>query len=207
MQQATAVFSNAAARTAAITSPVEGQLTYLEDVDRYEHYNGTAWTSPFGLTHIATQPFSAVTSVSFPDNSFTSEFDTYEVLFVHESSSTNNSPIFRLRAGTDDSTSNYRNAVFEVFVGGSSSSTSLDSGLVLYPGGRGASLSKLTIANPNKSLRTFIQSTSAPFASSSETNMRFIFGQFATSAVFDSCSFVVTSGTFTGYAILYGYRK
>jgi hypothetical protein len=43
MQQAVATFSNAAARTAAITSPVEGQVTYLEDLDVYESYTGAAW--------------------------------------------------------------------------------------------------------------------------------------------------------------------
>jgi hypothetical protein len=43
MNQSVAVFSNAAARTAAISSPVEGQMTYLEDVDRYDSYSGSAW--------------------------------------------------------------------------------------------------------------------------------------------------------------------
>jgi hypothetical protein len=43
MNQSVMVFSNAAARTAAITVPVEGQLTWLEDVNRYESYSGTAW--------------------------------------------------------------------------------------------------------------------------------------------------------------------
>jgi hypothetical protein len=43
MQQAVATFSNAAARTAAITSPVEGQLTYLEDSDRYDSWSGSSW--------------------------------------------------------------------------------------------------------------------------------------------------------------------
>jgi hypothetical protein len=43
MQQAVATFSNAAARTAAITSPVEGQMTYLLDVDRYDSWSGSAW--------------------------------------------------------------------------------------------------------------------------------------------------------------------
>jgi hypothetical protein len=45
MQQSVAVFSNEAARTAAITSPVEGQLTYLEDQDRYDFYSGSLWRS------------------------------------------------------------------------------------------------------------------------------------------------------------------
>jgi hypothetical protein len=43
MQQSIATFSNAAARTAAITSPVEGQMTYLLDVDRYDSWSGAAW--------------------------------------------------------------------------------------------------------------------------------------------------------------------
>jgi hypothetical protein len=42
MNQSVMVFSNAAARTAAITSPVEGMLTWLEDVNRYEVYT-TTW--------------------------------------------------------------------------------------------------------------------------------------------------------------------
>ena len=43
MQQAVATFSNAAARTAAITSPVEGQMTYLEDLDVVSVYESGAW--------------------------------------------------------------------------------------------------------------------------------------------------------------------
>ena len=43
MNQAIAVFSNASARTAAITSPVEGQVTYLEDTAAYESFDGSSW--------------------------------------------------------------------------------------------------------------------------------------------------------------------
>ena len=43
MNQSVAVFSNSAARNAAITSPVEGQLVYLEDVKNYQSYNGSSW--------------------------------------------------------------------------------------------------------------------------------------------------------------------
>jgi hypothetical protein len=43
MQQAVATFSNEAARTAAITSPVEGQLTYLSDSNSFEAYDGSDW--------------------------------------------------------------------------------------------------------------------------------------------------------------------
>lgn len=43
MNQSVMVFSNSTARAAALTSPLEGMLTWLEDVNRYESYDGTAW--------------------------------------------------------------------------------------------------------------------------------------------------------------------
>jgi hypothetical protein len=45
MNQSVMVFSNSTARSAALTSPLEGMLTWLEDVNRYESYNGTAWVA------------------------------------------------------------------------------------------------------------------------------------------------------------------
>ena len=43
MNQSVMVFSNSTARAAALPTPLEGMLTWLEDVNRYENYNGTAW--------------------------------------------------------------------------------------------------------------------------------------------------------------------
>jgi hypothetical protein len=45
MNQSVIVFSNSTARSAAITSPIEGMITYLEDTASYESYDGAAWTS------------------------------------------------------------------------------------------------------------------------------------------------------------------
>ena len=78
MRQSVMVFSNAAARTAAITSPIEGMVSYLEDVDRYDHYNGTSWFSPFGLTHINTTDFTAQTSVTV-NNVFSAAYNNYAI--------------------------------------------------------------------------------------------------------------------------------
>jgi hypothetical protein len=46
MDQAVQVYDSAAARTTALPSPLEGQVTYLKDVDRVEVYT-TAW-GPIG---------------------------------------------------------------------------------------------------------------------------------------------------------------
>ena len=51
MDQSVMIFSSSATRAAALTAPVEGMLTYLDDVNRYESYNGTAWVT-FGSSAI-----------------------------------------------------------------------------------------------------------------------------------------------------------
>ncbi len=43
MNQSVMVFSNSTARAAAITTPLEGMLTWLEDSNKYQNYNGSAW--------------------------------------------------------------------------------------------------------------------------------------------------------------------
>jgi hypothetical protein len=43
MNQAVISFTNSTARASAIPSPIEGMLTYLEDVNTFQFYNGTAW--------------------------------------------------------------------------------------------------------------------------------------------------------------------
>jgi hypothetical protein len=45
MNQSVIVFADAAARTTAIPSPVEGMLTYLEDTNAYESWNGSAFVA------------------------------------------------------------------------------------------------------------------------------------------------------------------
>jgi hypothetical protein len=43
MNQTVATFSTASARNSAITSPVEGQLAYINTNDALTYYDGTAW--------------------------------------------------------------------------------------------------------------------------------------------------------------------
>ena len=45
MNQAVITFTNSTARASAITSPVEGMVTYLADTDNYQFWNGSAWTN------------------------------------------------------------------------------------------------------------------------------------------------------------------
>lgn len=45
MQQSVMVFASATARSSALTTPVEGMVTYLQDVDKLQYWNGTLWVS------------------------------------------------------------------------------------------------------------------------------------------------------------------
>ena len=45
LMQGVLVFASSAARSAAITSPQEGQVSYLKDTNSTEYYTGSAWTA------------------------------------------------------------------------------------------------------------------------------------------------------------------
>ena len=48
LMQGVLVFADAAARTAAITSPQEGQMSFLKDTNSTEYYSGSAWVAVGG---------------------------------------------------------------------------------------------------------------------------------------------------------------
>jgi hypothetical protein len=48
LMQGVLVFADAAARTAAVTSPQEGQTSYLKDTDVIQVYSGAAWVTKSG---------------------------------------------------------------------------------------------------------------------------------------------------------------
>jgi len=61
MDQSVMVFANAAARTAAISSPAAGMMTFLVDVAAVNVYDGSAWVEVSGgggVTVSATAPAS-----------------------------------------------------------------------------------------------------------------------------------------------------
>jgi hypothetical protein len=65
MRQSVMVFSNAAARTAAITSPVEGMTTYLEDSNLLQTYNSSSWVT---VANAGAASFNLVNFVYFTAN-------------------------------------------------------------------------------------------------------------------------------------------
>ena len=55
LMQGVLVFADAAARTTAITSPQEGQTSYLKDTDVIQVYSGSAWVTKSGSSPLTTK--------------------------------------------------------------------------------------------------------------------------------------------------------
>jgi hypothetical protein len=86
--QVVMVFADAAARTAAITTPEEGMISFLKDTNATEYYSGAAWlavgaVSGGGMTLIST------TSLSGASVTLGSIVGTYKHLLLLVTSATN----------------------------------------------------------------------------------------------------------------------
>jgi hypothetical protein len=79
--QVVGIFGSSAVRATAIPSPVNGQVSYLQDRDHMEHYDGATWQPQFSAMYVfqVTGPAtaiaagaSALVSVVLPVSRFTS---------------------------------------------------------------------------------------------------------------------------------------
>jgi len=78
MKQSVIVFASSAARTADIPTPIEGMITYLEDTNRAEVYNGSAWVE------ITSNGLSEQTGTTYT----ISASDSQSTIFVNNASGT-----------------------------------------------------------------------------------------------------------------------
>ncbi|CAB4141824.1 hypothetical protein UFOVP419_50 [uncultured Caudovirales phage] len=106
MDQTVMSFAGTAARGSAIPTPVEGMYTHLEDSDRLEFWNGSAWQSPDGLALLASQSFTSATEVIF-NSVFSARYQNYILDFQTSTSSANQDLVFTMRSGTTNATSTY----------------------------------------------------------------------------------------------------
>ena len=73
LMQGVWVFADAAARTAAVTSPQEGNMSYLKDTNSTEYYSGSAWvavssaSNPPKLNFVTPSSSFTTTSTSYID--------------------------------------------------------------------------------------------------------------------------------------------
>jgi hypothetical protein len=109
LMQGVWAFADAAARTAAVTSPQEGNMSYLKDTDSVQYYSGSAWVSvggSSGLTKITTQSFTSVSAVNV-NNCFSATYKRYRVLIKVIAASGVPDLGFKQRIAGTDTTGNY----------------------------------------------------------------------------------------------------
>ena len=95
LMQGVWVFASAAARTSAVTSPQEGNMSYLKDTNSLEYYSGSAWTAVGGgggggkvlqVVQATSTSQASVTSATWTDSnlsaSITPSVNTSKVLAV-----------------------------------------------------------------------------------------------------------------------------
>ncbi len=75
MDQSVMVFANAAARTAAISSPAAGMMTFLVDVAQVNVYDGSAWVEVSGGGNEASDAIQPNFNTISEDYTFTANYN------------------------------------------------------------------------------------------------------------------------------------
>jgi hypothetical protein len=213
MNQAVMVFTNAAARSAAITSPLEGMLTWLEDVNRYENYNGSAWVTsidPPGMVLVTSNNFTGSGSINL-DNIFTSTYINYRILINITGSSAGGQLSLNMRTSVpaDVIPSSQNLAVYGTTVVAATTAT----GNLGYPMVSGAAFAHgfdLVAYNPNNTVTTKrISGTTSVYSSVGGgnyiTGLVDIFSG-STGTAIKGVRLSVASGTITGNIRVYGMK-
>jgi hypothetical protein len=175
--------------------------------------SGVKWAaaSAGGLVYITGASFSAVSSVSLPNSTFTSTYRNYRVMLTVTDNSTDDTTLaLRMRAsGTDDATG-YYGAIFGVNftvdtfrVTRSNNATSFGLGNLRSSVGFDSCYA-IDIFQPQVAIQTIWSGTSATNLTSDVAGASFG-GAEASATQFDAMTFLAGAGTITGNYRVYGY--
>lgn len=109
------VFASSTERDAAFGGTgektlAEGQMAYLEDTNATQYYDGSGWVAvgASGLVYVTGASFTAQSTVSLPNDTFTATYDNYRIIMDVTDISATQTISARLRAsGSDNTTANY----------------------------------------------------------------------------------------------------
>jgi hypothetical protein len=207
MDQSVMVFSSSATRAAALTAPVEGMLTYLEDTAGYESYDGSAWVAfgaaDLGLVLIKEQVVgSAVASVNIT-SAFNSTYQNYRIVVsgITTTAANNMGLTFSGSAGTT-----YKDYILYTTFGAataSETSASQNKIKIAITSASGLLSFSADIFGPNTNTTTQIES------SGSSLTFGFLAQGFDTNvAQHTGFTLTPTTGTLTGGTVyVYGYGE
>jgi hypothetical protein len=211
MSQTVMVFADSAARSAAITSPQQGMVTFLKGTNSTEYYSGSAWVAIGGggssgaLTLINRTSISAQTSYSF-NNVFSSTYENYFITVDQTDASVNGMILYcKFRAsGTDNSTNYYyakQTRSYTNTSGGSAGANTTQFPLTYFETGKQAGYSIQLLA-PQLAQWTLVNGQGTNFG-----ELEVLGVQQQSTSQFDGFSLLPSSGNFTGVVSIYGYAK
>jgi len=154
-----------------------------------------------GLTLISTTTFSAVSSVSFAADTFSSTYRHYKIIIDTTGTSV---LLMRFRtAGSDNSTNNYDVSNLQINGNSLNGSRVLGTSFGLNPNAVTPITSEITIFNPKETVITRLV-----YQISENSDEISVFGtaNFKTTTSFDSATFFPNTGTFTGNVSVYGFQ-
>lgn len=160
-----------------------------------------------GLTFISSTAFTAVSSVSLSASSFSATFANYKVFFAPTNTAAAAITLRMRASGTDNSTSNYFGALNRLNEAATRSDTGFASANSVPLGsadGSNHDSFQFEIDFINPQLAQTTQMVILGMIPGISVSGR---GQFNAATVFDSISFLIASGTFTGNIRLYGFQN
>lgn len=205
LMQGVWVFADATARTAAVTSPQEGNMSYLKDTNSTEYYSGSAWTAVGaaggGMTLLSTTTLSgASTTISSISQSYTN----LEAVIVNCNISSGGALKFQCNGSSS-----------QILIGGDG----YDNGTVnANTSSFALTRSNLTASNTANAFNVTVSNyasttTSKPISSygyatySGQTYSNFMSGAYTPTTAVTSLVIGLTGGTFTaGTVYLYGVK-
>ena len=170
---------------------------------------GLKWAtaSGGGLVRINGTTFSAASSVSLPNNSFTTTYTNYRVIFNLDLNSSSGTPSLRFRAsGTDNSSANYYGGFLNISYNAAAAvnfQTTAGTSQQLCDSSPGITFI-MDINNPMTTVRTNVS-----FVCSNSNAVNVLVGNIThlSSTLFDSLSINMTTGNITGRYDVYGYSN
>jgi len=191
------------AASPAIVLDADGDATYS---GVHDFSAATVTGAPQGLVHIATETFSAVSSVSL-NNVFTSDYDNYKIIIKH----TNSASVyiqFRMRlSGTDATGSNYSYQEFSANGSGVGAVRyiNIPQGTVSYDN-QTVTGTSIEIYNPALAQQTLWIPWVLRYQSNSPILQSFA-GTHSLATAYDGFTIYPNGGTTSGTLSVYGYKN
>ena len=206
------IAATAADTVARLAVGTNGQTLVADSAEA----TGLKWATPAasasGLTFITGATFSSAASVSFPNGTFSATYLAYKVLFVIQSGTIGAVLSSRFRtSGTDNSTANYYGRFYGIQANGTEVSvgaggvTSQACGVIEHT--NNAPCFTFDISNPFATVRTDFAGSAVFCVSGGSNGFGAMAGFFNTTTSFDSMSFILASGSMSGYYKVYGYQN